>query len=222
MIGQAASPNELARPAAQPVDPTTVPQTVYMPGQQWSDQWALDHVVADYNLAEQYRTLNHDWRFRNSDELYLAWMVQKYWEGTRIPRSNLGIYVAFQQVESLLPKAVSTLFADGEKWFDTVAEPGTSQDEATAVRDLLLYQLRADHRRPQDGVREVFRRILKEACIYGNGVAEVGYKHLVQDRRKLVREFHRKKAKVDLSFLGLNTLEIPTNDFTSTWKEVRY
>ena len=73
----------------------------------WSDSWALDRVKQDFNLAENYRTASHDWRWRNADELYLAWCSQKYWEGTRVPRSSLGIYVALQQIESLLPKLIS-------------------------------------------------------------------------------------------------------------------
>src|SRR5258707_13683395 len=73
-------------------------------GLDWTDANALRIVRTDFAYAEAYRTHSHDWRYRNAQELYLAWAGQRCWDGTRVPRSSLGTYARFEQVESMLAK----------------------------------------------------------------------------------------------------------------------
>src|SRR5690349_5624891 len=81
-----------------------------LPTDQWSDTYAKNIALGDFQKAEGYRTTNHDWRFRISDQLYLAWTQRKTWEGTKIPRSSVGIFLALEQIEALLPNVVLSLF----------------------------------------------------------------------------------------------------------------
>src|SRR4051812_39087655 len=60
-----------------------------LPTEQWSDTYAKNIALGDFQKAESYRSANHDWRFRISDQLYLAWTQRKTWEGTKIPRSSV-------------------------------------------------------------------------------------------------------------------------------------
>lgn len=208
------------------IEPSQTPGdlTIYAPDQAWPDGYALERVVQDFNLAENYRSMNHDWRFRNADELYLAWMNQKYWEGTRIPRSSLGIYLIFEQVESMLPKVVSAIFSNGPDWFECDPMPTTTLDQARATRDVMLYHLTGTEQNPALSVREVFRRVAKDAFIYCNGVAEIGWKTESIKRRKLFREFVPKRAKLDLSQLfGAGTsVDVPTGQFTSRVRDMDF
>ena len=212
----------------QPENQTSTPQypddlRIYSPSQQWPDDYALDRAKEDFELAESYRSTNHDWRFRNADELYLGWAQQKMWEGTRIPRSSLGIYLVFEQVESMLPKVVSSIFSNPE-WFDAEPMPTTTYQQARAVSDVMRYHLTAPESNPALSAREVFRRVAKDALIYCNGVAEIGWKSESIKRRKLFREFVPRRATLDLSqMLGAGTsIQVPTGQFTSRVRDMEF
>lgn len=148
-----------------------------LPEQKWTDDYALQVVRSDWAYAETYRVNAHDWRYRNADELYLAWAGQNYWEGTRVPRSSLGMYVVFEQVESMLPKIVSAVTsADGFHF--TADQPDKSEEGDLVVqawRELVLAQL--DETRFRDQVR----RAIKSLAIYGNGVLEVGFEEFTDE-----------------------------------------
>lgn len=118
---------------------------------------------SDFAYAEAYRTHSHDWRYRNAMELYLAWAGQRYWDGTRVPRSSLGIYVSFEQVESMLPKIVRAICDP-----DTYEFYADDPDNAMLWKELILAQLK------EIKYREQIRLCAKSSLIYGNGVLEWG------------------------------------------------
>ena len=100
---------------------------------------------------------------------YLAWAGQNYWEGTRVPRSSLGVYVVFEQIEAMLPKLVSAVTATNAYHFQADKPGGADTDlSVTAWQELTLAQL------DETDWREQVRRALKSMGIYGNGVLEVG------------------------------------------------
>lgn len=138
------------------------------PLDKWSDAYAAAVVLRDFNAAENYRTQNQDWRWQNANQLYTAWVQQKYWEGTRIPRASIGVYTAFEQIESMLPKVMQALFSDNP-WFEADAEIGSSPSDAARWQRVVMEQL------DRVGVREVFRRVEKSALMYGNGIARLGW-----------------------------------------------
>ena len=111
-------------------------------------------AVQDFESAESYRTQNADWRWRTADELYQAWVQQKYWEGTRIPRASIGVYTCFEQVESMLPKILSAVFSDNP-WFQADPDGQTTPEQARHWRNVLLEQL------DETRVREIHRRCIK-------------------------------------------------------------
>jgi hypothetical protein len=142
----------------------------------WSITQAAQIAMGDFKKAEAYRTINHDWRFRVSDQLYLAWTQRKTWEGTKIPRSSVGIFLSLEQIEALLPTVVLALFPDNNRLpFDVEPLPTTTMGQAQAVRDLLSSQL-GDL--GEEGkyltLREICRRAYKSSYIYGNGIVEFG------------------------------------------------
>ena len=147
--------------------PEPLPQSqltkIKLPEDKWSDEYALRVVRSDFAYAEAYRTHAHDWRYRNAAELYLAWAGQRYWEGTRVPRSSIGIYVVFEQVESMLPKIIGAI-CDPES-YNFYAE---DRDAALLWKELVIDQM------GEVKYREHFRRAAKSSLIYGNGLVEVG------------------------------------------------
>lgn len=141
---------------------------VYTPTELWTDAFAAKVVVQDFNAAEQYRTQNADWRWRNANELYQAWLPQKHWEGTKMPRASIGVYVAFEQIESMLPRLLGAIFSDNP-WFQADGVGQTTPEQSVSWRDLILDQL------DQTRVREVFRRTIKSALLYGNGIMKLSW-----------------------------------------------
>lgn len=132
--------------------------------QDWSDRTALRIVNSDFAYAEAYRTHAHDWRYRNASELYLAWAGQRYWDGTRVPRSSLGIYVTFEQVESMLPKIVRAICDPDTYEFYATEDP----DFATLWKEHVVKQLK------EARYREQIRLCAKSSLVYGNGILEWG------------------------------------------------
>lgn len=152
--------------------PTPQPITLYQSQQiktaddKWSTEYAKRVVTSDFAYAEFYRTHAHDWRYRNASELYLAWAAQKFWDGTRVPRSSLGIYVTFAQIESMLPKIVAAIC--DQETYNFYPLRSDQQDHALAWRRLIIDQL------SETNWREHIRRCCKSSLIYGNGILEVG------------------------------------------------
>lgn len=143
--------------------PLTAQTKIKGPEDKWTDDYALRIVRSDFAYAEAYRTHAHDWRYRNASELYLAWAGQRYWEGTRVPRSSLGIFVTFEQVESMLPKIVRAI-CDPDTYEFYADEP----DAALLWKELIIQQLK------ETKYREQIRLCAKSSLVYGNGILEWG------------------------------------------------
>lgn len=150
-----------------PAVPDVVPAApILTDDQKWTDAYAKNIVRSDFAYAEAYRTHAHDWRYRNAMELYLAWAGQRYWDGTRVPRSSLGIYVVFEQIEAMLPKIVAALCDQDSYNFYSLRSD--QKDAALAWKRLIQGQL------DEVNYREQIRRICKSSLVYGNGILEIG------------------------------------------------
>ena len=169
----------------------TVPLTetqqkkIYKPDQQWSDDFALKVAVQDFESAEAYRTKNHDWRFREHFRLYEGWVQQKYWEGTRIPRSSLPVFLVFEQIESFLPQMLSSIFSD-RPWFDVEAGEGEDPQSAEAFQNHVINQMAATN------VREVVRQWLKSGLLHGNGIMELGWSEKQTEQTRMMPRWEPK------------------------------
>ena len=141
---------------------------VYDPSEPWSDSFALKVALQDFQKAENYRQQNCDWRWRTANELYQAWTQQKYWEGTKVPRASMGVYVALQQVESMLDKIMQMIFSDNP-WFQADGMGNTTPQEAAKWRAVVEDQL------DQTRVREIYRRVIKSALLFGNGIMKLSW-----------------------------------------------
>ena len=193
-FAQAATPSTLA-PTNIPNGPgiasmtTEQMENTVQPPTPWTTTQAAQITMGDFKKAEAYRNINHDWRFRVSDQMYLAWKERRTWEGTKIPRSSLGIFLALEQIEALLPNVVAALFPENNQMaFDAEPNPGTTIQQAQATRDLIASQLR-DLGRPghYTTMRELARQAYKNSYIYGNGLLEFGvldqtFPHIRYDR----------------------------------------
>ena len=146
------------------------------PGQ-WTDAEALSIAMSDFQTAETFRIGNVEPRWMSSDRTYLAWTGGgKNWDGTRIPRANMQVYLAYQQIEVLMPQACDAMFG-GDLDFDVApGQAGTTLGQALAVRNLLTDQfLNLNIGAPNYiSLREIFRRMMKGSLIYGNGICEFG------------------------------------------------
>ena len=152
------------------------------PTEKWDDDFALTTVKRDFSDAENYLVQNHYQRWNNADRIYQAWTEQKYWEGTRVPRATPSIWLAFEQVESLLPIYMSTIFG-ANPFADAIPMPGTTAEQARDARDYIINQF--DDAKGRKACRLAF----KSAKIYGNGILEGGWESLTRKRVKYERRW---------------------------------
>lgn len=65
-----------------------------------SDAWACELVESTLTRFETWRINNCDARWRLNEWLYYGYVPRQVWEGSRIPRANYPVQIAFDQVES--------------------------------------------------------------------------------------------------------------------------
>lgn len=151
-------------------------KTVVPEKENWSDTRAAAIAIGDFRKDETYRQMNHDFRYKTADELYLGWVPRKTWEGTKIPRSAVAVHMVLEQLEALLPSLIGNLFPDDNSLsFDTTPEPTSNYQQAQSVRELVASQLRDLGIREFVSLREILRRFKKSSLLYGNGILEFGW-----------------------------------------------
>lgn len=157
--------------------------TIVTDPQEWSDDFALKTTVRDFQTWENYRGYNHDRRFREAERLLTGWVEKKFWEGTKVQRSSLPVFIALQEIEVLQSRIIDQIFSDDPP-FAVMPEPGTILAQAFAVRNLLASQIRTIGK-PDTFIsaREIFRRANKSALTYGAGIIELGWlmRHINRD-----------------------------------------
>lgn len=177
----------MASPAQSPIPNSTAPlsppqpltqkeqQTIIPANQEWTDSYAKTIAVQDFQRAENYRNQNHDRRFKESDRLLTGFTERKFWEGTRVPRSAVPVFIMMQEVEVLQSRLISAIFSD-DPAFAVTPEPTGNLAQAFAVKNLIASQLR-DIGKPGQflTMRELCRRANKSALTYGAGPIEFGW-----------------------------------------------
>jgi len=137
-----------------------------------NDSIALARVNSDYERYRVWRYRNHDLRWNTDDALFVGWMPQRFWEGSRVARSSLGVPISFDQVESAYPVIMNALFADDE-WFECDPVQGTTVDEARQQKERLMYLLETPHDRYGNTARNEIRLAVIQTLLYGNGFVNV-------------------------------------------------
>lgn len=166
-------PEELAIPILPDVNLDTEP---YKFGVQDIDKsYALKLVNTDFANYETYRRTNHDPRWNGNDALYCAYMPQKFWEGSKIPKASHSQPLVFSQIETALPIIEQALFGSSGAWFQVEPEPGADANEARAIQAHLLYRLEHDKDDLGRTARREIDMAIKSLLTYGNGGVKVYY-----------------------------------------------
>jgi hypothetical protein len=137
--------------------------------QQLQASTALAIVTRTFWWYETFRQQNHDQRWNLNDTLYYGWVPQKYWEGTKIPRSSLPYNITFDQIESALPAITQEIFAPGSEWFQVEAESGNDPKEARDVQANMTYYLEHAHDDYGLSARTELEQSFKAILLYGLG-----------------------------------------------------
>jgi hypothetical protein len=155
------------------------PDAVYLPTQAWPDVFAKSIVVNDFQRAQSHRTKNFDLKWDTNEQLYHANVPQRYWDGTDVPRSSIGVKLVWQQLWSIMPKIRQSLFSSSDGiFFDVFPMPGTKPEQARATRELQAAQLQAS------GFETYFDITAMEAVEQGTGIIKQYW--LRCDRERLV------------------------------------
>lgn len=185
---------------------------VATPAQEWSDDFALKVACADFQRAANYRYQNHDWRWQNADALYLGYVAQKYWEGTKIPRANIAVFTAYEQIESMIPRIMQALFGDNP-WFDANALGSTLPAAARVSRDVILAQTM------QSRIKAVAEIGIRSGLTYGNGVFEASWLYSKQTVKKFLPRFVPVRHLMRHPITGM-PFAAPTGEYNRIIQEV--
>jgi hypothetical protein len=139
------------------------------------DIFAINWIVKSYNWYDAWRRNNHDVQWNTNDAMYFGWVPQKYWEGTNIPRSSLGVPIVYDQIESAFPRIVDQLFGSGPYWFSVEAGPGGDPLQAAMKQAYLFNVLEQPHDFTGVSARHHLQQAIKQMLLYGNGGVEVGW-----------------------------------------------
>lgn len=142
--------------------------------QEWSDSRALEISMKDFRAAESIRLQNNDRRFRESMRLFYAYVQPKTWEGTKIPRASVPIFLALREIMAMIPQIMRALFSD-DPFFDAEPLPNSTMAQARATVSLLRHQLRSIGLTSDLTLREIVRRTLMQSLIFGNGIIQWGW-----------------------------------------------
>lgn len=184
---------------------------VSLPFESLSDSQAGRIVRHSYEMAANYRYQNHDWRWTIADTLYTGFKPVRYWDGTRIPMSHLAVMLAFEQIESWLPRVEQAIFGDGD-WFDAEPLRGTTPKIAREARDIIAAQLEPDNPWWQ------IRQIAKSIATYGNGIATTGFEYRNEKLLQFIPQFEP-IMKMTLDPFNGQWIEMPTGKFKRTITE---
>lgn len=140
--------------------------------EQMKDDIALGLVNSQYERYRIWRYRNHDLRWNTDDALYVGWMPQRFWEGSRVARSSLGVPITFDQCESAAPVIMNALFGDVE-WFECDALGDATPDQARQQKERLMYLLENPRNKIGNTARNELRLAVKQLLVYGNGAVNV-------------------------------------------------
>lgn len=169
-------------------------RTALLTSGEWTDEQARKIVASDFERAAAYRQTNHESRWQEAAEAYLAYCgTQKTWEGSKIPRSNMQVHLCFQQVEALIPQFVDALTGNDLDFDVEAAKACTTINQCHSVRSLMQYSLRSlgGSNTRFLGWRECVRRMGKGGLIFGNGISEWGWEgpYTVQEKKWMRQNF---------------------------------
>lgn len=188
-----------------PILPDADANRIILADEDWPTRHALSVVTEDFSRAANYRFQNHDWRWNNAEELYLGWVAQKYWEGTKIPRANISVMTVYEQVEAMIPRLMQAIFGD-DPWFEATAVGSTSADDARLARDIVMAQLW------KCKIRKTLKLSIKSALMYGNGILESSWHYSVSKRKKFKVQFVPRKDMIIDPFSG-REIPVPTGKY---------
>lgn len=186
---------------------------IIAPDEPWSNQRAKDFVKKTFNNYELYRLQNYDRGYKRCDDTYMAVTRNKTWDGTRIPRASIPVWMGVQQIEALLPHAVGALFSDDFPFECLPNDSNTTLEMARAVRDLLRNQ--CDDLNPDVmgmTLREITRRAYKSDYVYGIAPIEVGWQMAEKRRMIYTRKAIPERVAAVHPLTG-QTVMVPSGNF---------
>lgn len=185
----------------------TEPSELAWPGEKIDDKTALKIVLQDHMIARTWvETQGWLLEWASQERLYLFKVPGRTWDGTSVPRSDLGMPLVYEHVESILPQLMAGLFAD-EPPFTSSPRPSTSMETARANNELIAWELK------QINAYDEFRLGLKYMLLHGIGIWKWGWqtytrKRTIYRRAKPYRyEAHPLGGVVKMAQPGTNDIQ---------------
>ncbi len=155
-------------PQLQPINLENQPYLEGLP----DDPEAVSLVVNTFGEYERAR-FTHERRWSDAENLYHGVVEQRKWEGTNIDRASLSVPIVYDQIEASHPLLVEALLDYHPTFFDTVAQPGTTPEDATRIRAVIGAQFAEPM--DSDGFAPIAHipQAIKQAQKFGDGAIEL-------------------------------------------------
>jgi len=168
---------EIRYPAEVPyVDLATEPLALAQ--KQLSDAYMLTTVLRTFDFYQSYRR-THESRWNLHDRLYYAFVPERLWPGSSIPRASLGSHLIFEQIMGAYPLIAQALFSQPE-FFSIEASFGGDPKAARAQQAHMEYSLNKACSARGSSLENEFMSGALSALLYGNGGVIVEYNSELQ------------------------------------------
>lgn len=130
------------------------------------------------NVFEEYarhREKHVEANWLKNERLYYGYVRPRFWTGTNIRRSSLPELLVSDQIETMYPEVVSTLFGTEPYWFECVGERGVEPGAVEAIQARLAYVLEQQGEMNGRTAVAELKRAFRSCSLYSNGYVEVGY-----------------------------------------------
>lgn len=172
----------------------------------YSDDPALRLVVMDALRAENAEA-SKAWvmQWTTASSIYQSPHVDRYWEGTMVPKASVPFFTVATAVNSLVPQIIAGLYYENPP-FMIQERPGTTSQAARAVQALIGYQL------DEINFREELRLGCVNAVLFGTGIWKWGWETFTQERKIYKRKATPIVIKNPLAIPGAEDIRIESDD----------
>lgn len=121
-------------------------------------------------IRPQWLRYYNQWALRGTEQSYHG-------------RMRMYLPISHRIIENWVQKLRADMFPDSGKWFKNTPDSTTNQERATVVHELMMKLMKT-----QMKLTAIAPGLLRNMCIFGTGIAEMGWKHDETDVPSLISQ----------------------------------
>ena len=131
-------------------------------------------------IRPQWLRYYNQWALRGTDQSYHG-------------RLRMYLPISHRIIENWVQKLRADMFPDSGKWFKNTPDTTVNQERGVVVHELLMKLLKEDVK-----ITAIFPGFLRNMCIFGTGIVEMGWKHDEAQVPALLAQMNPDTGKMDV------------------------